>query len=209
MKRPAAFPSFAKCLVPVCLNLAGRAAFAAEEEIPKLRPPHDELQPTFWELHGWWIVAGIALVLTMLAFLIAWLRRPKPDVVTPPEIRARRALEALRGRAEDAALVVEVTRILRRYVLSVFGLAPDELTTAEIRQVLQSSKPTGPDLADAIADFLRECDERKFSPAPPPPRIGVVDRALALLEKIEAARRQPLQAASPVTGSGPVSAPAS
>jgi len=209
MKRPASFPSFAKCLVPVCVSFVCCAAFAADDAIPKLRPPHDELQPTFWELHGWLTIAGIALVLTVLAFFIVWLRRPKPEEITPPEILARRALENLRGRAEDAALVVEVTRILRRYVLSVFGLPPDELTTAEIRQVLQSSKPTGPDLAVAITDFLRECDERKFAPAPPPPRTGVVDRALALLEKVEASRRQPLQAAPPVTGTGPVSAAAS
>jgi hypothetical protein len=209
MKRPAAFSPSAKCLVPVYLNLASRAAFAADDAMPKLRPPHDELQPTFWELYGWWTIAGAVLVLAVLAFFIAWLRRPKPDVVTPPEILARRALENLHGRAEDAALVVEVTRILRRYVLSVFGLPPDELTTAEIRQVLQSCKPTGPDLASAVTDFLRECDERKFAPAPSPPRTGAVDRALALLEKVEASRRQPLQTAQPVTGSGPVSSAAS
>lgn len=210
MKRPVRLSFRAKSFLTAWLSFVCYAAFAAEEDIPKLRPPHDELQPSFWELHGWWTIAGAVLVLAVLAFFIVWLRRPKPDEITPPEILARRALEALRGRAEDAALVVEVTRILRRYILLAFGLAPDELTTAEIRRVLQHSNPVSPDLAAALTDFLRECDERKFAPAPPPPpQTGAVDRALALLEKVEASRRQPLQAAPPVTESGPVSSAAS
>jgi hypothetical protein len=207
MKRPVPLSLRAKYFLATCLSFVCCAAFAAEENIPKLRPPHDELQPSFWELHGWWTVAGIVLVLAALAFFIMWLRRPKPDGITPPEILARRALENLRGRTEDAALVVEVTRVLRRYILLAFGLAPDELTTAEIHQTLQHSKPVAPDLADAITDFLRECDERKFAPTPPLPQAGVVDRALALLEKVEASRQQPLQAAPPMTG--PVSSAAS
>ena len=207
MKRPVQFPFRAKYFLAVYLSFVCSAAFAAEED--KLLPPHDELQPSFWELHGWWIIAGAVLILAILALLIAWLRRPKPEEITPPEILARRALEALRGRAEDAVLVVEVTRILRRYVLAAFGLAPDELTTSEIRRTLQHSAPVDPELATAITDFLRECDERKFAPAPPAPQPGVVDCALALLEKIEASRRQPLPSVLPVTGSGPVSSAAS
>jgi hypothetical protein len=209
MKRPAVFSSFAKHLVPVGMSFFCRAAFAAGENTLKLRPPHDELQPSYWELHGWWTVAGAVTTLAVLALFIAWLLRPKPEEITPPEILARRALEALRGRAEDAALVVEVSRVVRRYILLAFGLTPDELTTTEIRQVLQHSAPAGPELAAAITDFLRECDERKFAPAPPPPKVGVVDRALALLEKIESSRRQPPQATPPVMGSGPVSSAAS
>jgi hypothetical protein len=209
MKRPARFSFRAKSFLAACLSFVCCATFAAEEDIPKLRPPHDELQPSFWELHGWWTVAGIVLVLAALEFFIVWLRRPKPDVLTPPEILARRALENLRGRTEDAALVVEVTRILRRYILLAFGLAPDELTTAEIRRVLQHSNPVSPDLAAAITDFLRECDERKFAPAPRLPQTGAVDRALALLEQVETSRRQKPQSVSTVTGSGPVSSSAS
>jgi len=207
MKQPARFSLGAKGFLAAWLSFVCGAAFAAGEDLSKLRPPHDELQPSFWELHGRWMIAGAVLVLAALALFIAWLMRPKPGEITPPEILARRALEALRGRAEDAALVVEVTQILRRYILLAFGLSPDELTTAEIRQTLQHSAPVGPELATAINDFLRECDERKFAPTPPPPQPGVVERALALLEKIEASRRQPLQAAPPVTG--PVSSAAS
>jgi hypothetical protein len=209
MKRPAQFSFRAKSFLAACLSFVCCATFAAEEDIPKLRPPHDELQPSFWELHSWWTVVGIVLVLAALAFFIVWLRRPKPEEITPPEILARRALENLRERAEDAALVAEVTRILRRYILLAFGLPPDELTTAEIRRVLQHSMHTAPGLAVAITDFLRECDERKFAPIPPPPRTGVVDRALALLEKIEASQRQTISTAPPVTGTGPVSSAAS
>jgi hypothetical protein len=205
MKRPARFSFRAKSFLAACLSFVCCATFAAEEDIPKLRPPHDELQPSFWELHGWWTIAGVVLILAVLALFIAWLRRPKLQDITPPEILARRALENLRGWVEDAALVAEVTRILRRYILLASGLAPDELTTTEIRGVLQHSAQATPDLAAAITDFLLECDERKFAPGPPPPQNGVVDRALALLEKIEASHRQPPPAASPVTGTGPVS----
>jgi hypothetical protein len=209
MKQSDRFSLFARSLAAVSLCLFCAAAFAAGEDPFKLRPPHDELQPSFWQLHGSWIIAVAVLALVVLALFIAWLMRPKPEEITPPEILARRELEALRGRAEDAALVVEVTQILRRYILLAFGLAPDELTTTEIRQTLQHSAPVGPELAAAITEFLRECDERKFAPTPPPPQTGVVDRALRLLEQVEASRRHPSQSAPPVTGSGPISSAAS
>ncbi len=166
MKRPAVFPSVAKRFMSVCMIFFCCAAFAAEED--KLLPPHDELPPSYWELYGWLTVAGAALALAVLVLLITWLRRPKPREITSPKILARRALAALHRRAEDAGLIVEVSRILRHYVLSVFGLAPDELTTAEIRQTLQHSAPVDSGLATAITDFLRECDERKFAPAAMP-----------------------------------------
>jgi len=51
------------------------AVFAAEENIPKLHPPHGELQPTFWELHGWWSNRRYRAGFDVLAFFIVWLRR--------------------------------------------------------------------------------------------------------------------------------------
>ena len=211
MNRPVSFLSFAKRLVPTCLCFVYGAALAADDPIPTLRPPHAELPPSYWELYGWLTVAGAALALAVLVLFIAWLLRPKPQEITSPKILARRALAALHRRAEDAGLIVEVSRILRHYVLSVFGLPAEELTTAEIRQALQNSAPIDPELAAAVTDFLRECDELKFAPSPCPPsaQIGLVNRALALVEKIEASQNRPLQAAPPVTASGPVAPAAS
>src|SRR5437588_4711144 len=88
-------------------------AFGAEEAIPSLRPPRDELRASFWQEHGGWVVV-IAIILAVAATVWArWNRRPKPAIVQSPEVVARAALEPLRGSAEDSALVAKVSRIVR------------------------------------------------------------------------------------------------
>ena len=88
---------------------------------------------------------------------------------------------------------MEVSRIFRRYIVFAFNLPPDELTTAELSRTLQSLPQAEPALAAEIGEFLRQCDEDKFSPPAMPPHVGVATRALALLEKVEARRRQLLE----------------
>ena len=165
------------------------------EEIPPLRPPRAEIPLTFWEKHGHWIVGG-SVALVALAGVAGWLlSRPKPEDVVPPEIRARRELEQLRARAEDGALLSRVSQVLRCYVAAAFDLPPGELTTAEFCRVVAGEARIGPELAGAFSDFLRRCDERKFTPPAPRPELGAVGEALKLIAAAEA-RRAELRAAA-------------
>ena len=157
-------------------------------EIPPLRPPHGELEPTFWEQHGWQALLAIAVAIIVAVLIVAWIRRPKQIVVEPPGIVARRALEKWRGRTEDGTLVAEVSRVLKRYVMAAFQFPPEELTTSEFRKALQSHTTIEPELAVATGDFLRRCDEWKFAPTPPVPQLGAVAGALELVDKMEASR---------------------
>lgn len=164
-------------------------AFAAGE-LPPLQPAHHELPPTFWEQHGWAVIIGAVTALVLLALFILFLCRSKPAVVVPPDVLARRALEALRGQEENGMLLMKVSGIFRHYVIFACGLPLNELTTAEVCQMVADRPQFTPDLAASVANFFRQCDERKFSPTPPASNLGAVDTALALFDKIEARRRQ-------------------
>jgi hypothetical protein len=157
---------------------------------PTLLPPRGEISPTFWEQHGWLVIIDAFIALIIITALVILLTRPRQIRIEAPEVVARRALEKLRSRADDDALLMEVSRVFRRYLVFAFDLPPEELTTGELDRTLQSSPKTEPALARDVVNFLRQCDQDKFSPPVVPPRVGVASRALELLEKIEAHRRQ-------------------
>jgi hypothetical protein len=198
--------------------MASWSAFAAEGPIPPLRPVRGELAPGFWELYGGWFVLGMALLAAATVAMLRYHRRKNPAIATPPDVLARQALEILRGRTEDVALVTEVSRLLRQYLVAAFGLPPEELTTTELQQALRSRSPlvhgttsppenvaafvrkphfsgtltsaaTGVDAG--LMAFLRQCDERKFAPAAPSTPLNAVERALDLIRQVEA-QRQPI-----------------
>ncbi len=165
------------------------SAAYARDEASSLRPPRAELVPSFWEQHGWQILLALAVALGGILIWVKWLRRPDPAIITPPGVIARSALELLRGRVEDAGLVAEVSRVLRRYVIASFCLPPEELTTSELEKALQSHAQATPELAAGIIAFLRRCDEAKFAPVPSASHLGAVASALDLLEKIGTDRK--------------------
>lgn len=159
--------------------------------LPKLLPPYGPMPPTFWEQHGTDLIIVI-VALALLAASVLWrLCRPKPAFVVPPEVQAREALARWAGRPEDGNSLSNISQILRRYFVSVFEFPAGEFTTAEFCRELERNKKIGPELTQAIAGFLRECDERKFSPAGSPASINAASRALelvALAEKVRAER---------------------
>lgn len=177
-----------RCLSPLCLVFISNLALA--QPPPGLRPPRGEIGPTFWEQHGWLVIIIAFFVVVAVTAVLILLTRPRRGRMEPPEAVARRSLAALRDRAEDGVLIMEVSRIFRRYVLFAFDLPPEELTTAELNKTLQSLPNAEPALAAAIGDFLRQCDEDKFAPRALPPRMNAVARALELLEKVEGFRQQ-------------------
>ena len=135
--------------------------------IPPLRPPHAEIPPTFWEQYGLWVILGGLLLLALVCAVVWFLTRPKPPVIVPPEVQARQALEPLRQQPEDGVLLSRVSQILRHYVAAAFDLPPGELTTTEFCRAIAGHAEIGPELSAALSDFLRQCDQRKFSPLPP------------------------------------------
>src|SRR6059036_3471014 len=82
---------FAFCLAWLACGLNASYGLAAEEPIPALRPPRDELRASFWEQHGWVVVLAVVLVLAALAVWLMWVRRPTPGPIQPPVAIARAA----------------------------------------------------------------------------------------------------------------------
>jgi hypothetical protein len=163
---------------------------ASTNALPALAPPYGEIPPTLWERHGTVIlVAGTAVI--ALAVLILWkIFRPKPPVILPPEVLAREALTKLLRQPEDGKLLSNVSQILRRYVIAAFELPAAELTTTEFCAALAASEKIGTEPAQAISDFLRACDERKFSTSPAAAPLNAATRALELVALTENARHR-------------------
>jgi hypothetical protein len=177
--------------------IAATATNTNTDSIPPLLPPRGELPPSFWEQHGTWVILfGIALF-GFICVTVWWLGRGRPQVVVPPEVQARQALELLRNQSEDGALLSQVSHIVRRYLTQAFELPPKELTTTEFCALLAGTQKIGPKLATSVSDFLRLCDQRKFAPASESQPLGGVAQALKLVELGEARRAELRQAKQP------------
>jgi hypothetical protein len=187
--------------------LAAQPLFAAAtnsptpDAIPPLRPPQAEMPPTFWEQYGLWVIL-LGVLLVALVCVAAWLlSRPKPPVMVPPEVQARQALEPLRQQPEDGALLSHVSRVLRHYVAAAFDLPPGELTTAEFCRAIDGHAQIGSELSATLSEFLRQCDQRKFSPPAPAPPFSAVAQALKLIDQSQTRRLALAQPAAAPTGS--------
>lgn len=169
----------------------GVAAPAGKDVLSQLRPPKPLLGPSFWDRH-WAVLVGTAAGLLVAgALVLLWRRRvhaAKTSSLLPPALQARRALAALRHSAEDETLAAEVARTLRRYLCQAFQLPPGQWTTAELVVAVRQHPQAGPEWADALAELLRDCDMVKFAPVRPPGPLGLVARALDLIERLEQSR---------------------
>ena len=150
-----------------------------------LLPPRAELLPTFWEQNGAWVIAGSVLLLLGPAFVVWLVSRPRPVAPIPWAVQARRQLESFSQKPEDGMVLSRVSQVLRHCVAAAFGLSSDETTTAEFCRILAASDKVGPELAVELGNFLKECDRRKFAPAPPAAPFGAVGRCLKVIEMAE------------------------
>jgi hypothetical protein len=213
-----------ECWMFLALIFSAMTAFAQVDtnDLPALAPARSELPPTFFERReltpAYWsqpctiiMVGGIVSI--VLAGAICILFVPIKPMVLPPETVARQALEKLQNQPEGGKILSEVSQILRRYVSVAFELPAAELTTAEFCTALAANEQIGTEAATSISSFLRECDERKFSPAvrssaftrPGPPEGGTpnllppINTATRALELIALAESRCLRSA-PVPG---------
>jgi len=175
-------------LPPAFFALSLCAQTSPTNALAPLAPAYLEMQPTFWEQHGLAMLVG-SFVLMALAGFAAWIIwQPKPPAIVPPAVLARETLEKLRRQPENGTVLSEISQALRRYLLTAFGFPVGEGTTSEFSAALAGNEKVGAELAQAVAGFLRECDERKFSPMNPPAPLNAAARALKLMEQAEQRR---------------------
>jgi hypothetical protein len=153
--------------------------------LPNLLPPLAPMPPSFRERYEIAIVAGVVILIALIAAGIWKILKPGPQPVMPPVAVAREALAKYAGRPEDGKVLSEVSQALRRYVGAVSGSSAGELTTEEFRHELARSEKIGAQLKNDISDFLRTCDERKFSSTPSTAPLNAVNRALEFISLIE------------------------
>ncbi len=153
--------------------------------LPPLAPAYGELPPTFWVQHQTVIIVLSLAVLALVIFILKIMLRPESLVILPPEVVARQALAKLQAEPEDGNNLSSLSQIVRRYMTGAFNLPHQELTTAEFCSAIAETPQIGPELAQLISGFLRECDVRKFSPAYGTTPLKAASRALALVEQAE------------------------
>lgn len=166
----------------------GQTNLLGTNAAPMLAPPYGEMKPTFWEAHGVAVIVVAAVFVFAVAVVVILALQPRRIEPPAPVLVARKELSKLAGRPEDGACLSAVSRVVRRYFISAFHLAEGELNTAEFCDAMAGKPEIGADLAIPLAHFLRQCDERKFSPKPGPPPLGAVTRAEDFLAQAEARR---------------------
>jgi hypothetical protein len=175
----------------VTFLVAAVAAKAADTNAPPmLAPAYGEMPTTFWAPHQSAIIAGGLAGLAFVFLLIKVMLRPKSNVLLPPEVLARQTLAKLQTQPEDGKLLTEISQTLRRYIVAVFALPADEMTTAEFCAALTGAEKIGTGLAKSVSRFLAECDERKFSTAPAVAPLNAAARALEIVTLAEQRRAQ-------------------
>lgn len=169
---------------------------SATNALPRLLPPRAPLPPTFWEQHGMAVIVGSSIFLGLASVVVWQILKSRPQRVLPPVIVAGEALAKCGARPEDGKVLSEVSQALRRYVCATLLFPPCELTTAEFCRELEHSEKIAPELKRAISDFLRACDERRFSPAASPASLNAAGRALQFIAVIEEEARRPENASA-------------
>jgi hypothetical protein len=158
-------------------------------DLPPLAPAYPVIQPTFWEQHGTIVLIGGFGLLVVLVLGLWFLLKPGPPVVPLPADVAREALKKLQHQPEEGRLLSEVSQILKRYMGAVFAFPAGEMTTTEFSAALATDAKAGPQVAEAVTNFLRSCDEAKFTAKVTNPPLDVVNRALEIVASIENERK--------------------
>ena len=153
--------------------------------IPELRPPRGEVPASVEkkeDLRPWFIGAGI---LAVLAAILASRPKKLPPAPLPPYVNARKQLETLDS---STATPLAISKVVRIYLLDAFQIPARGATSAELLQWLSAHPKWDTQLASDTDAFLDSCDEAKFAPAPPPGHPATIEKALALIARIEGRR---------------------
>jgi hypothetical protein len=183
----------------VTLSLQAQPFPKLADEIPPLAPPLPEVSATFFERYPLVRFALPGLVVGAALGLWQALRNRKkvPPPLPSPVAQARTALLVLQAHPEDGATLSAVSKVLRNYLINKFWVRPEEMTTTEFCAALVANKDISAEISSKLVEFLRGCDERKFSPAANTTPLNAASRALALVEMAEAPRTMIVPAGEP------------
>jgi len=171
------------------------AATNDADEALKLRPPRNEIPPSFWEQHGALVLVLGICALIGVALVVWYFARPKSVVPLPPGIRARREFEALAGKPADRAILTRTCQVLKSYVAEAFGLPREEMTTSEFCRAMNAQREMDAGAAQEVCRFLQRSDALKFAPGTTPQKF--VEEAMRLMEMLEAKRLETIAVQGP------------
>lgn len=143
----------------------------AGEALTELRPARaalEELQGPWLQRKWPWLVFGVVALASLVAGLIAWMRRAEERARLTAFDRALARLGRLERRglpSGDAAdaWYVELSDIVRRYIEERFALRAPELTTEEFLAEAGRSAELTASHRDLLSAFLATCDRVKFA----------------------------------------------
>lgn len=160
---------------------------------PKMIPPKGEILPSFWESYGWLAALLISAFALILVF-ISRKRVPAPFVTPSPDAIARQRLAELPNRPSTPEDALKIAHALREYLIAVFFITGEAMTTEELLPLLARQRGLAPNLLAQIETLLRDCDHIAFSTAPhreqTPPLVEQVKTLLERLIRTQRAREQ-------------------
>ena len=156
--------------------------------IPDLRPLREELSASVEkqrDLLPWFV--GTAIIAVVVGVAAVWPKKQPPQPLAPYAF-ARKELEGLNG---TVVTPLVLSTVVRGYLLDAFRIPARGATSEELLHWLAAHPQWDTLLSGETTDFLRECDEAKFSPTQPEQHPEWIERALALIARIERRRLTP------------------
>jgi hypothetical protein len=162
-------------------------------------PPKGELPPSAWETYGW---LG-ALAITILALIVLFLARKRvvvPPPTTSPESIVRQRLAQVPNRPATPEDALKMAHALRAYLIAIFFIPSEALTTEELLPLLRRQRNLVPELLAETETVLRACDLIAFGATPcGNPPTPLVEQAKALVERFIMAQHALEQTRTSVT----------
>jgi hypothetical protein len=130
-------------------------------------PIHDIAGPVWFFPYPAWMVVAAGLAFLALVGLIFWYtRRKRPAPVLSARERALAKLRELRGEASEVdpyGFGVQVSDVLRTYILDQHGLDAVTRTSVEFLEVLRDNAAFTSNEKSAISEFLESVDLLKYA----------------------------------------------
>lgn len=150
--------------------------------------------PPLWP----WLVAGGAVVITIVSGFIWWLSRIRPEGPPPtPAELARASLRVLRQRnliahGDSDGFYTSLSQIIRQYLEGRFGLSAPRQTTAEFLEDTKQDACLSSSQQVHLRQFLRTADLVKFAGHEPAEAQGMdaINEADRFIEECELATEE-------------------
>ena len=175
-------------------NNNATAPLANAPDIRDIAPPIEIANPWAWL---WWTLAGVALVVAIMA-LWKW-RKKRASLVSasppiPPHVRAKLKLQdALTLIAQPKPFVTAVSDAERLYLEERFNFRAPERTTEEFLRELSATELLTKSQKESLSQFLASCDLVKFAKYEPGETElrGLHSSAVRLVEETEPVATNP------------------